>query len=235
MALATREIMWQIPFSYKVMMYVFMFLAIGIMVKGLWDKYKWVVEGRGLSSLVPKSLNWQSFIETIFFTGKVTRVGNVAFFHSLIYYGFVILLIATELVAIHADTPMKVYQGTTYIVISFLADMAGLLIIIGLAFAYKRRYIDKPDYLSATNPRRELFMYGMLISLVALGYIIEGFRIFGAGMPEGEKIWSPVGFFLASLIKGLDITEPTLITTYKGLWMFHMVNTMVFIASISHL
>jgi Fe-S oxidoreductase len=234
MALATREIMWQIPFSYKVMMYVFMFLAIGIMVKGLWDKYKWVVEGRGLNSLVPKSLNWQNFFETIFFTGKVTRVGNVAFFHSLIYYGFVVLLIATELVAIHADTPMKVYQGTTYIVISFLADMAGLLIIIGLAFAYKRRYIDKPDYLSATNPRRELFMYGMLISLVVLGYVIEGFRIYGAGMPEGEKIWSPVGYFLASLIKGLDITEPTLITTYKGLWMFHMVNTMVFIASISH-
>jgi hypothetical protein len=113
--------MWQIPFSYKVMMYVFMFLAIGIMFKGLWDKYRWVVEGRGLSSLVPKSLNWQNFLETIFFTGKVTRNGYVGFFHSLIYYGFVILLIATELVAIHADTPFKIYTGKTYIITSFLS------------------------------------------------------------------------------------------------------------------
>jgi len=234
MALATREIMWQVPFAYKVAMYVFMFIAIGVMAKGLFDKYKWVVEGRGFNSLVPKSLDWQKFLETIFFTGKVTRVGNVAFFHSLIYYGFVILLIATELVAIHADTPMKVYQGTTYIVISFLADIAGLLIIVGLALAYKRRYIDKPDYLSATNPNREKFMYGMLISLVLIGYIIEGFRIYGHGMPEGEQIWSPVGFMIAQYLTSLDITEPVLITTYRGLWIFHMVNTMIFIASISH-
>ncbi len=118
----------------------------------------------------------------------------------MIYYGFVILLIATELVAIHADTPLKVYQGSTYIVVSFLADFAGIAILIGLGLAYKRRYIEKPDYLSATNPNRELFMYAMLFSLVFLGYIIEGFRIYGAGMPEGEKLWSPIGYALAGAL-----------------------------------
>lgn len=231
---ASREIFWQIPFSFKVVMYTLMIVAMGIMVKGIYDKYKWINEVKGNGSLLPEKLNWKKFLDTIFFTGKVTRDGYVGFYHSLIYYGFMILLIATELVAIHADTPLKIYKGTTYIVISFLADIAGVAILFGLGFAYKRRYIDKPDYLSATNPYRELFMYGMLFSLIFIGFIIEGFRIYGAGMPEGEKIWSPVGFAIASLVGNFGFSESALFGTYKGLWLFHMVNTMVFIASISY-
>ncbi|MCO4755551.1 MAG: (Fe-S)-binding protein [Bacteriovoracaceae bacterium] len=231
---ASREIFWQIPFSFKVVMYTLMIVAMGIMVKGIYDKYKWINEVKGNGSLLPEKLNWKKFLDTIFFTGKVTRDGYVGFYHSLIYYGFMILLIATELVAIHADTPLKIYKGTTYIVVSFLADIAGVAILFGLGFAYKRRYIDKPDYLSATNPYRELFMYGMLFSLIFIGFIIEGFRIYGAGMPEGEKIWSPVGFAIASLVGNFGFSESALFGTYKGLWLFHMVNTMVFIASISY-
>lgn len=213
-------------------MYVLMFVALGVMAKGLYDKYKWISAGKG--KLLPEKFNVKNFIDTIFFTGKVPRDGKVGVFHSLIYYGFVILLIATELVAIHADTPMKVYQGWTYIIISFLADFAGIAILLGLVLAYKRRYINKPDYLSATNPNRELFMYGMLFSLIFLGYVIEGFRIYGAGMPEGEKTWSPIGYFIATLVGSSGMGEQSLANTYKGLWMFHMVNTMVFIASISY-
>lgn len=231
---ATREIFWQIPFSFKVAMYVLMFVAIGIMIKGIYDKYKWINEVKANGDLFPEKLNWKKLLDTIFFTGKVTRDGYVGFYHSLIYYGFMILLIATELVAIHADTPLQIYKGTTYIVVSFLADIAGVAILAGLVFAYKRRYMDRPDYLSATKPYRELFMYGMLFSLIFLGYIIEGFRIYGAGMPEGEKLWSPVGFALASLISNFNFSESALFGTYKGLWLFHMVNTMVFIASISY-
>lgn len=229
---ASREIFWQIPFGYKVAMYILFFVALGVMFKGLYDKYKWATSTTG--SLFPEKLNWKSFVDTIFFTGKVTRDGRVGFFHSLIYYGFMILLIATELVAIHADTPLKVYKGMTYITISFLADLAGIAILVGLAFAYKRRYIDKPDYLKATNPNRELFMYGMLFSLIFLGFVIEGLRIYGAGMPEGEKTWSPIGWLVASIIGGFNLSDMTLASTYKGLWLFHMANTMVFIASISH-
>lgn len=229
---ATREIFWQIPFSFKVVMYSLLVIATIVMVKGLYDKFKWINQGQG--KLLPERLNWKRLLDTIFFTGKVTRDGKVGVFHSLIYYGFVILLIATELVAIHADTPLQIYQGYTYIVVSFLADLAGVAILIGLAFAYKRRYIDRPDYLSATNPYRELFMYGMLFSLVFIGFIIEGLRIYGAGMPQGEKFWSPVGWAIALVINSTQIPDAITFSTYKGLWLFHMANTMVFIASISY-
>jgi len=213
---------------------VMMFAAFIVMGQGILKKFQYVTQGNGFKSLLPKSLNWSRFIDSIFFTGKVTRDKKVGLFHSFIYYGFVILTIATELVAIHADSPFKVYQGNTYIIISFLADFAGIFILIGLGMAYKRRYMDKPEYLSATKPSSEKWMYIMIFLLVVVGYFLEGMRIVGAGMPASENLWSPFGAMLAKVIYMMRINESTLVMIYKGTWLFHMVNTMVFIASIGH-
>lgn len=232
--LATREVMWMIPTYFKVSMYVMMFISFAFLGKGLMDKYQYVTQGKGTKGLLPEKLNWKRFFETIFFTGKVTRSGYVGIFHSLIYYGFIILTIATELVAIHADTPLQVFKGTTYIVVSFLADWAGVAIILGLSMAYKRRYLDKPDYLSSTKPKSELFMYGMIFSLVFLGFILEGLRIYATGMPVNEQLWSPVGWFSAFVLGNIPFTDSSLALTYKTLWFIHMVNTMIFIASIGY-
>lgn len=230
----TREIMWQIPFSFKVIMYVLMFASVGVMIWGLAKQIKWASGGNIKSLLDKDGLNWSSFLQTIFFTGKVNRSRDVGIFHNLIYYGFIILLIATELVAIHADTPFKVYKGPVYIVVSFLADLAGILILIGLSLAYYRRYIKKPDYLSATKPKREIYMYSILVALVVLGYVIEGFRIIGAGMPAHEATYSPIGWLMANFFLMFHMSDDTLISVYKALWMLHMINTMVFIATIPY-
>ncbi len=41
-----------------------MFIAIGIMIKGIYDKYKWVTAGEG--DLLPENLNWKNFMNTVF-------------------------------------------------------------------------------------------------------------------------------------------------------------------------
>lgn len=211
-----------------------MFAALGVLLKGIYDKYKFVTDNGRLKDLLPKKLNFGRFLETIFFTGKVTRDSNVGIFHSLIYYGFIILLIATEVVAIHADTPFQIFHGPLYIVVSFMADWAGVAILLGLLMAYKRRYMDRPDYLSATNPNREKFMYAMLVALLLVGFILEGIRIAATNMPVGEMLWSPVGWVVALLVSNFQIPDAALATTYKGFWFFHMVNTMAFIACIGY-
>lgn len=232
--MATREVMWNIPFSFKVTMYVLLAAATAVFAKGLVEKYKYVTQGKSIKELLPKELNWSNFLRTIFFQGKVTRDKYVAVFHSMIFYGFIVLWIATDLVAIHADTPFKIYKGTTYIVISFLADFGGLFILIGLALAYYRRYIKKPDYLSATNPKQEYFMYGMLLALVILGFVLEGLRIYGTGMPAAESMYSPIGWVLAKMFSGLNLSDSSLATSYRIIWMAHMANTMLFIATLTH-
>ncbi len=233
-SLATREVYWQIPSSFHFIMYGLMLAAFAVLGYGVVKKMQFVLAGKSYKTLLPENLNWKNFFQTIFFTGKVTRSKNVGVFHSLIYYGFIILLIATEIVAIHADSPFKIYKGVTYIVISFLADFAGIAILIGLTMAYKRRYIDKPDYLSATKPNQEKWMFIMLFLLVLVGFLMEGMRIVGAGMPEQEAIWSPFGWLVAKVIFATGINDMILASLYKWTWLGHMINTMVFIASISH-
>ncbi len=230
----TREILWNIPFSFKVTMYTLFAISLVILAKGIYEKYLYVTDGKGIKPLLPNKLNWKSFLTTSFLTGKVPRRPNVAFFHSMIFYGFVILWIATDLVAIHYDTPFKVFQGTTYIVISFLADIAGVFILLGLGLAYHRRYVKKPDYLSSTKPNQELFMYLMLISLVVVGFILEGIRIYGTGMPVGEKSWAPIGWMLATIFQNIKLEDSTWANLYRFVWFFHMLNTMVFVASIGY-
>src|SRR3989344_4011650 len=122
MDLAAREIMWNIPLSFKVLMYLLLFASLAILGKGLYEKYLFVTNKKpitGKSGLLPDKLNWSNFFITLFFTGKVKRSKFVGLFHGLIFYGFLILWIATDIVAIHADTPFKIYKGTLYIVISW--------------------------------------------------------------------------------------------------------------------
>lgn len=235
--LASREIFWNIPFSYKIAMYVLFFCALAVLIKGLNDKLIFVTSGEGLKGIkkiLPKNLQWGKFFHTLLLTGKVPRFKNVAIFHGLIFWGFIVLWIATDLVAIHADTPFKIYKGTTYIVVSFAADIAGIMILVGLSLAYYRRYIRRPAYLSATKPKQELFMYFMLAALVLLGYLIEGVRILGTGMPINEATWSPVGWALASLFDTFGLENKTWATIYRGMWLVHMTQTMAFIASVGH-
>ena len=227
--------MWAIPPSYKTAMYVLFAISLCVMVWGLSLKFRFILEGkglRGLRSLLPKKFNWSSFFITALLTGKVSRKREGALFHGMIFGGFIILWIATDLVAIHYDTPFKVFQGTTYIVISFLADMAGLILLLGLGGAFYRRYIKKPDYLSSTHPLSELWMYLQLFNLVVIGYIIEGLRILGTGMPVGEKTWAPIGWAIAEFFQSFSISDPSLATSYRYIWFYHMVSTMVFVASI---
>ena len=139
---ASREIMWNIPSSFKILMYALLVISFLVLIQGLYKKLLFVTNGKGLKNikgegnLISSKLNWKSFLQTIFFTGKVTRKSYVGFFHSLIYYGFMILWIATDLVAIHFDTPFKVFKGPVYIVVSFLADIAGIAILVELCFAF---------------------------------------------------------------------------------------------------
>jgi hypothetical protein len=77
-------------------------------------------------------------------------------------------------------------------------------------------------------------MYFMLIALVVLGYALEGFRILGTGMPINEATWSPVGYFLAEVIGKFGMSDETLATWFRWTWMIHMVNTMVFVATIPY-
>lgn len=235
--LASREVLWNIPFEFKVLMYLLFLLSTVIMLKGIYEKLLLATNTNKIDELkkaIPAQLNWKKFFHTLLLTGKVPRFKEVAIFHNLIFFGFLILWITTDVIAIHADTPLKIFTGKTYIILSFLSDIAGIMVLIGLALAYRRRYIKTPTYLKSTNPKSELFMYRILASLVVIGYLIEGLRISAVGLPLNEATWSPVGFFLALIFSKLSLSDTVMAYTYRFFWLYHMINTMVFIGAIGY-
>lgn len=231
---ASREIMWNIPFWMKVAMYLALAAATVVFAMGLVEKYKYVTQGKSPKQLLPKNLNFENFSRTIFFQGKVTRDPYVGIYHSMLFYGFVTLFIATEFVAIQFDTPFKIFTGTAYKVVSLIADVGGFFVLVGIALAYYRRYIKSPKYLSATKPNQEKFMYAMLAILVFVGFFLEGIRIMATSFPEIEKTWSPLGYALATIFGSFNLSDNTWRLSYQGLWLFHMLNTMAFVISLSH-
>ena len=62
--LATREIMWNIPLSFKYVMYALFLCSMGIFIKGMYEKLLFVTKGegiKGIKGLLPEKLNWTKF------------------------------------------------------------------------------------------------------------------------------------------------------------------------------
>ena len=129
---------------------------------------------------------------------------------------------------------LKFLKGLSISLSHFLPILADSFYFLDWGLLIIDVILKKPHYLAATKPNQEWFMYIMLFSLVIIGFWLEGLRILGTGMPEGEKIYAPLGYLIALFFKQFQMSEPSLALIYRGLWFFHMVNTMVFIASIGY-
>lgn len=83
MEVTTREIMWNIPYTFKMAMYVLLVISTAAFIKGFYDKIQFITAGKGighLKELLPKSLNWSKFFKTLLLTGKVPRKKKSLFF-----------------------------------------------------------------------------------------------------------------------------------------------------------
>ena len=86
---ATREIMWNIPSSFKVLMYALLIISFLVLIQGLYKKLLFVSGTKGLKNLrgegglIPPELNWKSFFQTIFKYGSKERcLGRCFYFFS---------------------------------------------------------------------------------------------------------------------------------------------------------
>jgi hypothetical protein len=104
-------------------------------------------------------------------------------------------------------------RGSFYLGFSFLMDLFGLLVLIGVLMAAYRRYIQKPDRLTYkgtpdTTPEDGIVLL-LIGGIIVTGFIIEALRIHATLDPltgyatwEG---WSFVGWTLANNLSSMDI------------------------------
>lgn len=137
--------------------------------------------------------------------------------HSMVYYGFLVLFAGTVTLEIDHLLPsgLKFLHGRFYQGYSAILDLAGLVFLAGLGWAFVRRYLQRPWRLrSKTRPED-----GWILSTLALigitGFTTEAARIALAGRPDFE-VWSFVGRPLSRLLP-LEAAA----TVHQVSWVVH--------------
>ncbi len=120
--------------------------------------------------------------------------------HAFIYYGFIVLFLGTVTLEIDHLLPeqLKFLEGGFYMGYSFVLDLAGLVFLVGLAWAFVRRYLQKPWRLKAKTKPEDAWILLTLTSIGVTGLLTEGARIAWMGTPDFE-VWSFIGYPLSFL------------------------------------
>jgi len=226
----TREVPWNVQHhSIDVaFLYIFMILSVGIMFYGFYKKYKdWKIgktpdKEQFLKDFYPE--NVKDFFTYGIIQLRVLREALTGTMHFFIFWGMVILAIGTTIVAMQMDLGINIYHGTFYLIMSFLLDLWGILLLIGILIATYRRYIVKNKRLINKWDDAVILVLFFLIPLT--GYFLESVRIYVTN-PSWAK-WSFIGAWLSGFYPNAD--QDTLKLIHRLVWNLHAWMTFTFIA-----
>ncbi|MBW1731472.1 MAG: (Fe-S)-binding protein [Deltaproteobacteria bacterium] len=142
--------------------------------------------------------------------------------HLLIFWGFLLLTIATALLSIHEHIH-SFLTGKIYIIFSLVTEAAGLMLLAGCLLALIRRYVQKVPRL---EHKFEDALIPIWIAIIVIsGFFLEALRI--ACTPASSRHFSFVGLWISGFLKGTS-AEPT----YPYLWWAHTFISLGFLAII---
>jgi len=221
-----REIYWNIP--GHIFLYLLFFPFLVVFLYGMYQQVRRLLMGQPATVLDHLWDRLKGFAEHAVLQRRIARDAISGLLHLSMSWGFVILFIATCLVALQDYFGIPTLHGNFYLYfMSLTVDLFGLAAIVGVGIALVRRYGAKPDRL--LKPRLA-DSYGVLLALFLIilvtGFLIEGLRIAATNDPWGR--WSPGGWL--SSLPFLGFGESQLATFHRLLWWFHAIVAFAFIA-----
>lgn len=219
---ASRHILWSISHSW--IMYVFFVIALVLLVRGfMWRIRIWKSGRPDEERLKGLGRRFRMLIREIALPSRINDSTFAGIFHGFIYYSFIVLVITTAIVMLDTDFGTSLFRGRLYLLLSFAADLAGLLILTGTVLAGVRRYIMRPNTIMTSAG--DTWALVLLAILVLGGFLMEGLRIAVNG--DAWVAYSPVGYLFSLLFTGIGGKAGSL--TYAFLWWSHMALTLIWI------
>jgi len=149
--------------------------------------------------------------------------------HSLIFFPFVFRLL-WGLMGLVASTWLPDWPiagsmvNKNNPVTAFLFDLTGIMIALGILFAFLRGTMAREDQLPGL-PEQDRWALSLIGGIVFVGFILEGMRIAMTGDPVNSG-YALVGYGISRLFFGMTgMTD-----TYGYVWYFHAILTGVFFA-----
>jgi len=137
------------------------------------------------------------------------RDGAAGLMHSLMYFPFLGLFAVTTVLEIDHSLPSgaKFLHGGAYQAFSAFGDLMGVLFLVGLVWAFARRYVIKVYRIRIKTRPEDAVILGILFLLGLTGLLTEGARIALMRQPNYEK-WSFVGYPISYLFRN-DVYRTT--------------------------
>ncbi len=153
--------------------------------------------------------------------------------HSMIYFGFLVLLGVTTVLEIDHQVPegMKFLQGRTYQAYAFVGDAAGVVFVAGVVWAIVRRYVLRPYRIRIKTKPEHALILGTFLLIGLTGFGSEMFRIAQAsasGQNMDYEKWSFIGWPLSRTVDGAAAS--TLHTWHQWWWLTHVAAFVAFLA-----
>ncbi|MBI4270194.1 MAG: (Fe-S)-binding protein [Candidatus Rokubacteria bacterium] len=230
-----RDTFWNVPGWAQVGLYVGGFVAIALLAWGLAARVRLWRQGQPEARFdrIPERLG----LVAMHALGQV-RVLSQAYpgvMHAIMFWGFLALLMGTVLATIDWDITLplfgyKLLAGHFYLAYETVLDLFGLFFVIGLGMAVWRRFVLRPHRVDPTA--RFAWVLTLLFVINVSGFVMEAARL--AVVEPDWAPWSPVGWLLARGMLGLGMGQGSLRATHFGVWLFHAVLSLGFVAVIPH-
>jgi len=224
----TREVFGGIPSSLKIAFYVMVsiLLVYGAVLFGQRVK-NWTRGKPDDRRTTPKNVKRRlSDFRAGVYMQTLLRDPAAGIMHSLIYFSFLVLLAVTTILEINHQIPesWKFLNGNVYMAYSFIGDLAGLCLFVGVMWAIIRRYIQRPYRIRIKTKPEHAIILGVFLAITITGFGTEVWRIAEAGMPSFEK-WSFVSWPIANLIKN----NSNLAGGHQVWWILHVLSFFAFL------
>ncbi|MEI8174146.1 MAG: heterodisulfide reductase-related iron-sulfur binding cluster [Deltaproteobacteria bacterium] len=233
-----REVFWNAE-HFEGLLFTFTAVALAIFAYGVYRRWQmWTAIGKSEARNDRMGERIKMLLVNGLLQIKTFKDVYPGIIHGLIFFGFFVLIFgaAFDATEFHIAEPLGVpfLTGRFYLVFSFLMELFGLFVLIGVFLALDRRYITQPDRLGykgdPDNTPDDAIVLFLIASIVITGFVIEALRIHVTNPPW--EVWSFVGYTLSKAFAGVD--HDTARMSHKVMWWVHTFISLGFIAYIPY-
>ena len=235
-----REVFWNAE-HFEALLFLFTAVAMAIFAYGVYRRWRmWTAMGKRDILCDNRNERIKLLLRDGLLQIKTFKDLYPGIMHGLIFFGFLVLIFgaAFDATEFHVAEPlgMPFLTGKFYLIFSFLMDLFGMAVLIGVFLAIDRRYLTKPDRLGykgvPDNTPDDAIVLLLLAGIIITGFIIEALRISVTWQFTPWEVWSFAGWTLAKAFAGINPVTAKMM--HKFTWWIHTFLALGFIAYIPY-
>lgn len=142
----------------------------------------------------------KTFFTVVFAHARFWREGYPGTMHFLIFWGTLFVFLGKGIRLFTPLTGLATPPQNMYLFASFISEVGGGFIIIGIGMAIVRRFIIRPSRLDSKPDDHLKYIWIFLILFT--GYLAKSYRLVLSGgvLPEDSFLWVPISSVLSRFI-----------------------------------